>query len=103
MSDFVETLRALTGLAPFAPPPQFDPQVTVQPEFLPGSQEQAIEDDIVARGWDWHLARIEHETGLLLLVRRSDPTEMTLCLNWMTPRVHQRVISDELRLKEIVG
>jgi hypothetical protein len=101
--DFHEAIRALTGLAPFAPPPQFDPQEMVQPEFLPGSQEQMIEDDIVARGWDWHLARIETETGLLLLTRRSDPTEMTLCMNWLAPRVYQRVMSDELRVKERVG
>jgi hypothetical protein len=61
------------GLAPFQPPAQFDPQVTTQPEFVQDSDEQFVQDWLIAHNSPWRLARIDSELNYMLVYESADP------------------------------
>lgn len=66
------------GIAPFQPAPQFDPQVTVQPEFLAGTEEAFVQDWLVDHKSPWRLARINGEMHYMLVYENADPHNMQI-------------------------
>lgn len=74
-----DVFAQLGGIVPFAPDAMLFPQVTEQPEFLPGTRAYAIQQWIEARGWDWRLVCEIAPVGLILMQRPDGSTEMALC------------------------
>jgi hypothetical protein len=69
-----ENLTQMLGLAPFKPPPQFDPQGISQSEFAEDSDEQFVQDWLVAHNSRWRLAQINDEAHYMMLYDRTEPT-----------------------------
>jgi hypothetical protein len=63
---------------PFKPQPQFDPQVTVQPEFQQDSDEQFVQDWLVAHKSPWRLARINGEMHYMLVYENANPKHIEI-------------------------
>jgi hypothetical protein len=76
--DTVEQIGAMLGVVPFKPPAQFDPQVTVQPEFQHDSDEQFVQDWLVSHKSPWRLARINGEMHYMLVYENANPAHMEI-------------------------
>ena len=76
--DLAANIAEQLGIVPFKPPAQFDPQVTVQPEFQLDSDEQFVQDWLVSHKSPWRLARINGEAHYMMVYENANPTHMEI-------------------------
>lgn len=76
--ELAADLAQMLGVVPFKPPAQFDPQMTVQPEFVAGTEEAFVQGWLTEHKSPWRLARINGEMHYMLVYEQANPTHLAV-------------------------